>query len=122
MHQYLVTLTAAALVSACAASSVGMTEPVRIDGSSKISAERSLTRMLQAREPERRLELLLAILKLNLSGTESAYEVAVEPELATFSVAAIRHQIEGLTAEEIIGLAESKSDITIEVSEERSGP
>lgn len=84
-------------------------DSLRIDASSDASAQRTWKKMVASASPEERQQLIIALLKLNLAGVSSAYEVAGNPELQTLSAARIKDKISGLTADEIIELAERTS-------------
>lgn len=115
MRQLILTIAVVVTLNACAAAGPGSSELVRLDGSSNVSAERSFTRMIKQRDQDKQPELLIAILKLNMAGVESAIDVAADPELQSISVSRIKHRIDGMTADEIIELAETATDVTVEV-------
>jgi hypothetical protein len=88
---------------------------VRLDATSAASAQESFQRMLEGASGAKRNELLVAMLKLNMSGVRSAYEVVAKPELQSLSIARIKDRVAGMTAEEIIALADSTSEVEIEI-------
>lgn len=93
------------LVMSAAAAQAIAGEPMRLDGSSDSTAERSFKQMMDAQEPDAQMQLATAMLQLNMAGVSSAEEMMADPELRNPSIARIREQVDGLTAEEIIALA-----------------
>jgi hypothetical protein len=69
--------------------------------------------MLADSNSQRQQELMLAMIKLNMDGVQSAIDVAFDPGLQNPSVARIRDRVDGLTAEEFIELAGQVQDIEI---------
>lgn len=116
MRQFILAFTLALGLAACAATGSDADEAVRLDGSTIATAERSFIRMMDQRSPDERLELMAAIIKLNMAGVESAIDIVGNPELQEVSVARIRGRVDGMTANEIIELSETASDVTVEVS------
>ena len=89
-------------------------EPLRIDGSSDASVQASWNRMLARANRQTKQKLQVALLQLNLSGVNSAYEVVNNPDLQNISIVHIKDKVAGLTAEEIIDLANRTSTVKVE--------
>lgn len=113
-HRFVV----AALVSLLAVSTVVAKEPVRLDASSDAAAEASWRAMHEEASPEQKRELPLAMLKINLAGTKSAYDMVGDPELQTLGITRIKDKVSGMTAEEIIALGNRVSTIKLEQATE----
>lgn len=79
----------------------------RLDASTVDSTQASFERMLQGLPAARRSALLGAVLLINLEGVRSARELAANPDLQDLSVLRIKHRIDGMTADEIIALADT---------------
>jgi hypothetical protein len=90
-------------------------EPIRLDASSDSAAEASYKRMVDQLGAKKQRKLQLAILQINMTGVNSAYEVASNPELQRVGPARIKDRIAGMTAEEIIDFADRNSTVTLEV-------
>jgi hypothetical protein len=90
-------------------------EEVRVDGSSAEAAQKSYAQMSSQLDSQRRQDLTLAIIKINLIGVNSATEVAGNPELQEFGVQRIRAVVAGMTAEEIIKYANDHANVRVEV-------
>lgn len=86
---------------------------VRLDASTLDSTQASFERMLQGLPAAQRNALFGAVLLINLEGVHSARELA-NPELQDLSVLRIKHRIDGMTADEIIALADSLETPKIE--------
>lgn len=110
-------LLAVALVSicSCTTTSPATSQSLRLDATSDATAQESFQRMLRQAGAEKQRELAMAMLKLNMTGVESAYEVVANPELQSPSIARVKDRIAGMTADEIIELADRASDVRIEV-------
>ncbi|MBD9470868.1 hypothetical protein [Pseudoxanthomonas sp. PXM01] len=104
----------AALAGLLAISSVGAKEPLRLDASTDATAEASWKAMHEEASPEQKQKLALAMLKINLAGTHSAHDAARDPALQTLGITGIKDKVSGMTAEEIIALADRVSTITAE--------
>lgn len=100
--------------TACA-TSVDSTSEIRLDATSDSSAKNSFAAMAKALEPQKRQELLVAMIKLNLVGVESASEVVQNPALQSPSIVRIKDQVAGMTAQEIIDLAERTSSVEAKI-------
>ena len=71
--------------------------------------------MTEDAAPAKRQQLLIAMLKLNMVGIHSAYDVVNNPELQSFGISRVKDKVAGLTADEIIDLANSSpSTVTVE--------
>nr|WP_298128715.1 hypothetical protein [uncultured Pseudoxanthomonas sp.] len=108
----------AALAALLAVSTASAKEPVRLDASSDAAAEASWKAMHQEASPEQKRELPLAMLKINLAGTKSAYDVVGDPELQSLGIARIKDKVAGMTADEIIALGNRVSTIKAEPATE----
>lgn len=104
----------AVLAGLLAISSVGAKEPLRLDASTDATAEASWKAMHEEASPEQKQKLALAMLKINLAGTHSAHDAARDPALQTLGITGIKDKVSGMTAEEIIALADRVSTITAE--------
>ena len=96
-------------------------DPVRIDASSNESALASWDRMTAEVDSKKQQQLQVAIVQLNLVGVNSAYEVASNPELKNPSVVRIKDKVAGLSADEIIELANRTSTVKVDVNVKPSG-
>lgn len=103
------------LVAACA-SAPTPGEMVRIDATSEATAATSYSAMMKGRSLTDQQKLAVAVLKLNLEGANSAYDVARNPELQNPTIGRIKDKVAGLTADQIIELADRTSSLRIEVS------
>ena len=106
---------ALAAICSCASTSLSASQPVRLDATSDATAEKSFKRMLNQASAARQQKLAIAMLKLNMVGVQSVYDVAASPELQSPSIVRIKDRVAGMTAEEIIDLADRTSDVKIEV-------
>ena len=104
---------AAALVIGCA--NQHPAETVRIDASSPQAAEASYQAMMDALPPGEQQQLAIAVVMLNMEGVKSAYEVVGNPDLQKPSMAHIRDNVAGMTAEEIIERAKENPSVRIKV-------
>ncbi len=93
-------------------------EPLRIDASSVEAAEASWKVMVDSTRGSKKQKLLEAMLKINLAGVTSGYEVVGNPELQSLGIARIKDQVARMTADEIIALGERVGTIKIEQSGE----
>jgi hypothetical protein len=96
-------------------------DPVRIDASSNASAQASWNRMVAEIDSKKNQQLQIAVVQLNLVGVNSAYEVVANPELQSPSVVRIKDKVAGLTADEIIELANRTSTVKVNVEVKPSG-
>ena len=93
-------------------------EPIRLDASSVEAAEASWKAMIDGTRGSKKQKLLEAMLKINLAGVKSPYEAVGNPELQTLGIARIKHQVAGMTADEIIEMGERVGTIKIDRSGE----
>ena len=114
LKQIATVLLYSALVVGCATSSPRAA--LRIDAASAETAEATYQAMMQGRSAEQRQKLALAVLMLNMQSVKSAHELVGNLSLQAPSIARIRGQVAGLTAEEIIALAAKNPSVRIEVS------
>lgn len=105
------------LVMSAATTDAIAKEPIRLDGSSDSAAVRSFKQMMDAR-PDARMHLAMAMLQLNMVGVSSAAEMMADPELRNPSIARVRDEVDGLTADEIIALAAATGVQTFMADEE----
>ena len=90
-------------------------EPVRLDASSDAAAKKSFDRMEKNLSPKLQRELIVAMVKLNMVGVNSAYDVVANPELQSPSIVRIKDRVAGMTAEEIIDLADRTSTVKVDM-------
>jgi hypothetical protein len=64
-------------------------------------------------------KLISAMIQLNLVGVQSANEMVERPELQSLSPVRIKDKIAGMTADEIVDLANRTSTVKIKVKSER---
>lgn len=88
-------------------------QEVRIDATSDKSVEQSFKRMNKSLDQDAQIELVTAIVKLNMVGINSAEEMLADPELRSPGPVRIKDRIAGLTAAEIIELADKTSTVRI---------
>ena len=93
----------------------GSDKPLRIDGSTDQTAQKSYNMMLSNTSKEQQQELVIAMIKLNMKGVKSAHEVAGNQDLQSPSIKNIKTLVHDMTVEEIINLANEISDIQIKV-------
>jgi hypothetical protein len=96
----------AAVIAGFAAIPLHAAEPIKIDASSDAAVEQSMRSMLAESNTQEKQQLLIAVLKLNLVGVSGAREMVANPELQNLSAARIKQRIAGMTAHEIIALAD----------------
>jgi hypothetical protein len=96
-------------------------DPVRIDASSNESAQASWDRMTAEIDGKKNQQLQIAMVQLNLVRVNSASEVVSNPELQNLSVVRIKDKVAGLTADEIIELANRTSNVKVNVEVKPSG-
>lgn len=89
-------------------------EPIRIDATTNASAQASWHKMYAQADPSTKHKLISALVELNLAGVNSAYEVVKNPDLQTLSAARIKDKIAGLTADQIVELANKTSTVKIQ--------
>lgn len=94
---------------------------VRIDASSDKSTEQSYERMFESLDDDRRIKLQTAIIQLNMIGVSSAKEMLADPELRNPGPVRIQDRIAGLTAGEIIALADKTATTKIIMPGEEPG-
>lgn len=115
MKGILIAVLLAAGATGCA-TSADSTNAIRLDATSASTAKSSFAAMAEALGPKKRQELLVAMVKLNLAGVESAYEVVRNQSLQSLSIVNIKDQVAGMTAQEIIDLAERTSSVEATVT------
>lgn len=105
---------AAAVIALSLATGAAHAKPeVQIDATSDKSVEQSYKRMYESLDQETQIELATAILKLNMAGINSAEEMLADPELRSPGPVRIKERIAGLSAAEIIALADKTSTVRI---------
>lgn len=92
---------------------------VRIDASSDAAAQESFQQMLNELATTEKSKLITAMIQLNLVGVQSAYEVVGNPELQSPSPARVKDKIAGMTADEIIDLANRTSTVKARVKDQQ---
>ena len=108
-------LLAACLVLSLAACATTPVTPLTIDGSTNAPAEASWARMLEEVDSRKRMELLTAMVAINLQGVESVYDVAGNEDLHKLSISRVREQLDGMTADEILAYAGEVSTVKIRI-------
>jgi hypothetical protein len=106
----------AAVLLGLAALTAGAREPIRLDASSAEAAEASWKQMVGSAHGGKKQKLLEAMLKINLAGVQSGYEVVGNRDLQSLGIARIRDKVAGMSAEEIIELGERVGTVKIERS------
>lgn len=91
------------------------TTPACIDATSAATAQASWVRMLAQTPDSERLELQLAMLKLNMAGARNAYDAVSNPALQHPSITQIRDKVAGMNAAQIIALARRVTGIKLKV-------
>lgn len=109
---------AAVLLLATGASAA---EAIRIDGSSDAKATATFNRMVAAGDPARRQALLMAMIKINMDGVDSASEMLADPKLRNPSIANIRQRLDGMTADEILALADGIESTSVFIAGQEPG-
>ncbi len=104
---------AAAVVALFLATGAHARQEVRIDATSDKSVEQSYKRMNESLHQEAQIELATAILKLNMVGINSSKEMLADPALHSLGPVRIKDRIAGLTAAEIVKLADKTSTVRI---------
>lgn len=89
--------------------------PTRLDATSAQSAEASFGKMADELPGNEREKLFLAMLAINLKGVNSAHEVVNNPALQSPSIAAIKDEVNGMSAREIIDYAAKVSTVRMKV-------
>ena len=97
------------LLAMCAGSAIAKEVP-RIDASSDEAASSSFAAMIDALPPAEQAVLAVAMLKLNMRGVKSAYDLVGKPDP---SIVPIKDDVNGMTAAEIIALARDANDVKI---------
>ncbi|MGY0561815.1 hypothetical protein ACW7G2_14015 [Luteimonas sp. A277] len=113
LKHFAVALLASLLAIGC--TTTAERNAVRIDASSIESAETSYKAMMRSQSDSGKQKLAIAMVVLNMEGVESAYEVVANPELQSPSIGGIKDRVAGMTAAEIIALADRTSDVRVEV-------
>lgn len=94
---------------------------VRIDATSDKSVEQSFKRMNDSLDKDAQIGLMTAIVKLNMVGIGSAEEMLADPGLRSPGPVRIKDRIAGLTAAEIIDLADKTSTVRVVTSGQEPG-
>jgi hypothetical protein len=90
-------------------------QPITIDASSEQSAQESYTKMFESLSDSKRIQLQMAILKINMDGIGSASEMMAEPELRNPGIKRIRNRVAGMTADQIIDEAKKVTSVKLVV-------
>lgn len=101
-------------LAACSSAPARSDQALRLDATSDATAQRSFQRMVDRADAAGKQELAFAMLKLNMEGVQSVYEVVQQPELKTLSIARVKDRVAGMTAEEIIALANAVSSVDVQ--------
>lgn len=88
-------------------------QEVRIDASSDNSVKQSYKRMNNSLDRVGRVELASAVVQLNMIGVSSAAEMLADPELRNPGPVRIKNRIAGLSAGEIIALANKTATVKV---------
>ncbi|MBW8368880.1 MAG: hypothetical protein K0M70_13600 [Arenimonas sp.] len=105
--------TLALSLSACSTNSDAR-YVTRLDATTVQSAQMSFQRMSEELPQNKKQELVMAMIAINLSGVGSAYDVVRNAELQSPSIGRIKDRVAGMTAEEIIAYAANVSTVKIE--------
>lgn len=106
--------TLAVALSACSSTARHSDDALRLDATSDATAQRSFQRMVDSADATGKQDLAFAMLKLNMEGVQSAYEVVQQPDLQTLSIARVKDRVAGMTADEIIALANEISSVDVQ--------
>ncbi|MDR7192398.1 hypothetical protein [Luteimonas terrae] len=82
-------------------------DAIRLDATSEATAHASFQKMMDHADDRSKRDLAMAMAKINLEGVQSAYEIVQRPELQTMSIGRIKDRVAGMTADEIVALADS---------------
>ena len=93
-------------VALICSSNIVLADEVVIDGSSTASAKSSLSKMIKSLSDDERNNLAVAVLRIQFSEVQSAYEVVGNKELQSFNYEIVGPKIDGLNFEEILKLAD----------------
>lgn len=105
----------AVLLASCASSGSSPSVP-RIDATTTATAEASYKAMHARLPQQKQLQLMLAMLSINMIGVNSAHEVAGNPDLQSPSIGRIKDVVAGMSADEIIAYAAEHSTVRMEVT------
>lgn len=115
MFKRIVLLIALAVACSCTSVPAGKVHSVRLDATSDATAQESYEKMMRQSSEKQQQALAVAMLKLNMAGVQSAYDVVQNKDLQSLSIARIKDRVAGMTAEEIIVLANRTSDVKVDV-------
>ena len=113
---YLTTLFATIVLLMGGLTTAMATGPITIDASSDATCQSSFSTMRSLLDPQQRMQLDIAIFKLNMIGVTTASEAPEHP-----SAVRVKQLIAGLTAEQIIARADEIKDPRFVVAGEGSG-
>lgn len=102
-------------ISSCAATSQNLSQALRLDATSDVTAQKSFDKMLDQSSAKKQQDLTIAMVKLNMVGVKSAHEVVENPALQKPTIARVKDRVAGMTADEIIDFANRTSDVKVEV-------
>ena len=112
LNQLAVALISSLLVAACA-SAPAQRDLVRLDATSKESAESSYRAMMRDRSESEQQQLAIAVLVLNMAGVNSASEAISTPELRSPSIVRIKDKVAGMTAQQIIEASKRNPSVRV---------
>lgn len=99
--------------------SVGIASPAMagdvatIDARSEASAQQSYERMFNGLPEDKRMELQMAIIQLNMDGVGSASEMLADPELRNPGIKRIRARVAGMNVDQIIAEAAKVTSVRL---------
>lgn len=114
-HWIAASVTAIALLAA-SSFPLGAREALRLDATSEATAQASFQKMMDQADDRGKRDLAMAMAKINLEGVQSAYEIVQRPELQTMSIGRIKDRVAGMTADQIVALADSIEGVEMRVS------
>lgn len=91
-------------------------DAIRLDATSEATAHASFQQMMDHADDRGKRDLAIAMGKINLEGVQSAYDLVQRPELQTMSIGRIKDRVAGMTAEEIVALANSIDGVEMRVT------
>ena len=84
-------------------------EPVRIDGTTKETAETTFREMVNQAPADKCYELQVAALLIVFDGVGSAQEALSRPELRNPTIALVKDRVHGMTADELVALSKTST-------------
>lgn len=102
-----------AAVAGCA--STPTAAPTRLDATTAETAKRTFQKMADELPGDGWQRLAMAMIAINMKNVKSAHEVVNNPELQSPSIARIKDEVAGMSAQEIIDYAAKVSTVRMEV-------